>query len=217
MTGGQWSVLSARFREWWDRALVAESAEVPAASGQVAPSGDASLVLIGAAEVTASRSGPHLDFSMLYEPLPHARFGEAHFIGDRWKATLRNGKQLQGRRGGSRDLGDRGVSFLLDPSPILEHSDLLGSQTLAEGTRALQLREPLVSSVVGRDGKLVKFKKPSGPWLHLADDVVVANADRYHAILDPAADILRQWDALHGERILRRLELIDVSLAKPAR
>jgi hypothetical protein len=210
MTYGRWSVLSAGFREWWDQALVTEPSEVPAAPTRPAPAGEASLLLVVAAAVTAWR-GTHLDFEMVYEPLHGSRFAQAQFIGDRWEATDRNGKHLHGTRHGGRDFGDRGLSFLLEPGSILRQGDIRESRTLADGTRALSLREPRVLSVIGRDGKLVRFKKPAGPWLHLADDVVVGNADSYRAILDPAAEILLRWDAVHGNRVLRRLELIDVT------
>jgi hypothetical protein len=180
--------LSARFLEWWREELLVDPADAAAP-------GEDGLALLLAAAVHASRDRPP-DLTMHYEPLPHARYRDVRFSAGRWEATRRDGERMTGPR---HTFGDRGVSFMLEPAPILEQSEVVRSETLPDGRRALVLREP-------------ESEAPPGPWLSLADDVVVGHACEYRAILSPAEDVVLRWDALDAEgRILRRLELTDVS------
>jgi hypothetical protein len=212
--GGQWTSLSARFEEWWDSSMAAEA--TPDAETITA----GSLCLVTAADVSVSRRPtlnrdvtawrvPSIDFTMRYEPLPGTRVTEAVFVGTGWSATMCDGTSLNGQRR-DREFGDRGVGFLLDPGRVLEHADVLSDEPAPHGRRILRLREPEVSSVFDRDGVLVRFSEPTGPWLRLADDVVVLGADSYEAVIEPEAPVVWRWDALQDQRVIRRLVLTDV-------
>jgi hypothetical protein len=208
MAGDQWSDLSARYEERWDETLVAE----PAAINTQRDADAGPLVLRVGAQVEAVRHGRQLDFSVTYDHLPHLRYTRAEFIGDRWRATRRDGTHLEGIRGSEHDFQEAGISFLLDPQGILDHSEVLSEEAYPDGTRRLRLREPQVATVVTRSGHHVDFGRPQPRWRHIADDVSFHGADAYVAVVDPASGLVLRWDALKGARILRRLELVDVTL-----
>jgi hypothetical protein len=189
---------SARFEEWWDPVLTGGS-------------DDSGLTRFLAARVSASR-GETLDFEMTYEPPLETSVVHARFAGEGWEATLQDGSRVSGARK-DRGLGDRGVSFLLEPTRVLEHSEVVERAVGSDGLEVLELREGEYVEVVDRDGRLVRFEEPRGAWLLLADDVVVGGADTYVATLDAEAGVLRRWDALGGGRLLRRIELVDVTAA----
>jgi hypothetical protein len=193
---------------------------VPQATRDAETTAVGSLCLVTAADVSVSRRPtlnrdvtawrfPAIDFTMRYEPLPGTRVTEAAFVGTGWSATMRDGTSLNGERR-DREFGDRGVGFLLDPGRVLEHADVLSDEPAAHGRRILRMREPRVSSMFDRDGVLVRFSEPTGPWLRLADDVIVLGADGYEAVIEPEAPVVWRWDALQDQRILRRLVLSDV-------
>ena len=210
MAGDQWTHLSARFEQWWDETLVADPAVV-----ETQDNADAGpLVLIVAADVTADRVDGRLDFCVTYDSLPHSRYSKAEFIGDRWRATRRDGTQLEGLRGGEQEFAEAGVAFLLDPQAILDRGEVLDEHLEAGGRRHLRLREPQEPTATLSSGEVVDFGKPQGHWRLIADDVAFHGADAYVAVQDVTTGLLLRWDALRGDRLLRRFQLDNVELTE---
>lgn len=198
MAGDQWTAVSARFEEWRDAALVA------AAAG-------AEPVLVTAGTVRAERTGSRTDVCVRYDDLPDLTFSRIELSGDRWRAALRDGTEVERARTDERNYQETGILFLLDPGDVLLHSEVLDERVLADGTRELRLREPQEAVVMTRDGHLVDYGKPQPRWRHIADDVSFSGADAYVAVQEPAHGLLVRWDALQGDRLLRRFAFVDVA------
>jgi hypothetical protein len=203
MAGERWVEVSARFEDWWHEPAATEP---PSHRGGL-------LALTVAGHVHARRDGTRVDATMTYDELEGLEYSFIETTKNRWLGTRRNGETIVRTQGWQPTYQETGVRLLLQPQPVLDDSLVLGEDKLPDGTRRVWLCEPRSAVITTRRGDTVDFGSPQGHWRHIADDIAVSGADRYLAVEHAASGVLLQWDALAGERVLRRLLLIDPTLS----